>query len=36
MQHISNLTHADGSYVLLDNGEKLMISKAQKEIFCKN
>ncbi len=30
-QHITNLIRSDGGYVLLDNNEKLMISKAKKE-----
>jgi two-component system, LytTR family, response regulator len=33
MQHITNLIRSDGGYVLLDNGEKLMISKAKKDML---
>ncbi len=33
MQHITNLIRSDGGYVMLDNGEKLMISKAKKEML---
>ncbi len=31
MQHITNLIRSDGGYVMLNNGEKLMISKAKKD-----
>lgn len=33
IQHITNLIRSDGGYVLIDNGEKLMISKAKKDKF---
>jgi len=31
LHHITNFIKSDGGYLLLDNGEKLMISKAKKE-----
>lgn len=31
IKHITNLMRSDGGYVLIDNGEKLMISKAKKD-----
>ena len=31
LQHITNLIRSDGGYVMLNNGEKLMISKAKKD-----
>jgi two-component system, LytTR family, response regulator len=31
MQHITNLIRSDGGYVVLNNGEKLIISKAKKD-----
>ncbi len=33
MQHITNLIRSDGGYVVIDNGEKLMISKAKKDML---
>jgi two-component system LytT family response regulator len=33
LQHITNLIRSDGGYVMLNNGEKLMISKAKKEML---
>ena len=33
MQHITNLIRSDGGYVMLNNGEKLMISKAKKDML---
>jgi len=33
MQHITNLIRSDGGYVMIDNGEKLMISKAKKDML---
>jgi two-component system LytT family response regulator len=33
VQHITNLIRSDGGYVLLNNGEKLMISKAKKDML---
>ena len=31
LQHITNLIRSDGGYLMLNNGEKLMISKAKKD-----
>lgn len=31
LQHITNFIRSDGGYVLIDNGEKLMVSKAKKD-----
>jgi two-component system LytT family response regulator len=31
MRHITNLVRSDGGYVMLNNGEKLLISKAKKD-----
>jgi len=31
LEHITNLIRSDGGYVMLNNGEKLMISKAKKD-----
>lgn len=33
LQHITNLIRSDGGYVMLNSGEKLMISKAKKEML---
>lgn len=33
MQHITNFIRSDGGYVLIDNGEKLMVSKAKKDML---
>ena len=33
IQHITNLIRADGGYLILDNGEKLMVSKAKKDML---
>ena len=33
IQHITNLIRTDGGYVMLDNGEKLMVSKAKKDML---
>ena len=33
LQHITNLIRSDGGYVMLNNGEKLIISKAKKEML---
>jgi two-component system LytT family response regulator len=33
LQHITNFIRSDGGYVLIDNGEKLMVSKAKKDML---
>jgi two-component system LytT family response regulator len=33
MQHITNLIRSDGGYLVLNNGEKLIISKAKKNML---
>ena len=33
IQHITNLIRADGGYLILDNAEKLMVSKAKKDML---
>jgi two-component system LytT family response regulator len=33
LHHITNLIRSDGGYVMLNNGEKLMISKAKKDML---
>lgn len=33
LQHITNLIRSDGGYVMLNNGEKLIISKAKKDLL---
>ncbi|MGN6353862.1 MAG: LytTR family transcriptional regulator DNA-binding domain-containing protein, partial [Parafilimonas sp.] len=33
VHHITNLIRSDGGYVMIDNGEKLIISKSKKDIL---
>lgn len=33
LQHITNFIRSDGGYVLIDNGEKLIVSKAKKDLL---
>jgi two-component system LytT family response regulator len=33
MQHITNFIRSDGGYVVIDNSEKLMVSKAKKDML---
>ncbi|TKK69316.1 response regulator transcription factor [Ilyomonas limi] len=33
LEHISNFIRSDGGYVQIDNGEKLLVSKAKKEML---